>query len=159
MFRQVDRQAASAARYRRTPSGRRPRATLVLLFAAALAGGCTTSTFDPAPPQDPVITVVDLRNYRIDLRVGERVEIRLPGNPSTGYRWTLLDPVPAPIRPIGVARLEPSRTDLAGAPGHEVWTFEAADYGTGSLSFVYRRPFEPASVPPAQRTQYRVEVR
>ncbi len=159
MLRQVDPRRASGPGYRRTPSGRRPSAAIGMLLGAALAGGCSTSNFNPAPPRDPVVSSVDLRNYRIDLRIGERVEVRLPGNASTGYRWALVDPVPALIRPIGVARLEPTRTDLAGAPGHEVWTFEAADYGIGALSFVYRRPFDPAGVPPAQRTQYRVEVR
>lgn len=159
MFRQVEPRTTPVEGDRRTVSGRRPRGMPVVLLAAALAAGCATSTFDPAPVRDPVPTMVDLRNYRIDLRVGERVEVRLPGNPSTGYRWTLVDPLPPLIRPVGVARLEVSRTDLAGAPGHEIWTFEATDYGTGALSFEYRRPFEPASVPPAQRTQYRVEVR
>jgi inhibitor of cysteine peptidase len=159
MFRQVHPRAARAAGHRYTPSGGRSRSALGLLVIAAIAGGCTTSTFDPAPPRDPVVKVVDLRNYRIDLQVGERVEVRLPGNPSTGHRWTLVDPLPPLVRPIGVARLEPMRTDLAGAPGHEVWTFEAVDYGTGTLSFAYRRPSDPDSAPSAQRTQYRVEVR
>jgi len=46
-----------------------------------------------------------------------------------------------------------------GAPGQEVWRFEGATRGIGRLGFVYRRPFEPATLPPAQRTSYRVEVR
>jgi len=142
---------------------RRARAArLAVLATAMLAAGCTLSPLADTPPstQEPAVAVsTDLRGYRLDLRAGERVEIRLPSNRSTGYVWLLVDPVPAMVRQLDAARYETGRIELAGAPGTEVWTFEAAARGTGQLMFEYRRPFDPPTVPPAQRTGYRVEVR
>jgi inhibitor of cysteine peptidase len=132
-----------------------------LVLAAVIGAGCaaanTGSASAPVTPPDPVST--DLRGSRIEVRIGEAFEVRLPSNPSTGYRWELVDPVPGIVRAVGVSRVEPTRGDLVGAPGQEVWRFEGATPGIGRLGFIYRRPFEPASTPPAQRTSYRVEVR
>jgi predicted secreted protein len=137
-------------------------ARLATLATAVLAAGCTLSPLADTPPttQEPAAAVsTDLRGYRLDLRAGERVEIRLPGNRSTGYRWVLVDPVPPMVRQVEAARYDAVRTDLSGAPGTETWLFEAAARGAGQLMFEYRRPFDPPTVPPAQRSSYRVEVR
>lgn len=132
------------------------------LASVVLVAGCTLSPLADTPPttQERAAAVsTDLRGYRIDLRTGERAEIRLPGNRSTGYRWTLVDPVPALVRQTEGARYGTSGTSLPGAPGMEIWTFEAASPGVGLLMFEYRRPFDPPNLPPAQRMSYRVEVR
>lgn len=138
---------------------RRYGAMTAVLAAVALAG-CTTPIAGDAPrePEPPV--TVDLRGSRIDVRVGQGFEVRLPGNPSTGYRWVLVDPVPAQVRQLGVARLERIGSGPGvGAPAQEVFTFEAAQPGVSALAFEYRRPWEAATTPPAQRTGYRLEVR
>jgi inhibitor of cysteine peptidase len=134
-----------------------------LVVVLGLAGCESTGWFKPpsssasAAAEGPVVT--DLRGFRIDVRRGQTFEVRLPSNASTGYRWTLVDPVPPVVRGVGVGRYEQGRTDLAGAPGIETWTFEAVSAGSGPLNFEYRRPWEPPTVPPAQRAAYRVEVR
>jgi inhibitor of cysteine peptidase len=151
----------------RPPRGpARPARLAVLCAAAAVAAGCAqlpggTLARSPhaTPPAVDSAGAADLRAFRIEARVGEPFEIRLPGNPSTGYRWTLIDPVPALLRGVGVARIERGRSDLAGAPGQEIWTFEATAPGSAPLLFEYRRPWEPATVPPAQRTSFRVDAR
>jgi inhibitor of cysteine peptidase len=137
-----------------------------LAVVAALAG-CESIARSPITETPATVGVapraddrsVDLRGYRIATRVGENFEIRLPGNPSTGYRWTLVDPVPTVVVADGVVRGEGGRGDLVGAGAQETWTFRGAAPGTGWLNFEYRRPFDPPSTPPAQRTGYRVEVR
>jgi predicted secreted protein len=148
-------------RLRADHGGARRLRRLAGAAAVALAAGCAATAPDgkPAPPPEPRVVVADLRGYRIDLRPGERAEIRLPGNRADGYRWVLVDPVPAAIRPIEAPRFDPDRADLAGVPGTETWLFEAGERGTGPLFFEYRRPAEPASRPPAQRATFRVEVR
>ena len=122
------------------------RAAAALAFAAAAAGCASFSAPDPgdasAPPVGRPAVVADMRTYRIDLRSGEPFEVRLPSNPSTGYRWELVDPVPRWIRAAGVSRVEPPLGDLVGAPDQEVWRFEAVESGSGLLAFVYRRPFD-----------------
>jgi predicted secreted protein len=132
-------------------------------LAMAAAAGCATYSA-PEPGSGPALAagptvVADMRTYRIDLRSGETFEVRLPSALSTGYRWELVDPVPAPVQAAGVSRVEPPLGDLVGGTGQEVWAFRAAGTGRGLLAFVYRRPFDPASVPPAQRAIFRIQVR
>lgn len=131
------------------------------IVAGTVAGCATRAGEDPAPREPLPPAVVDLRGNRIDARLGQRFEVHLPGNPSTGYRWTLTDPVPAQARQVGVVRVDRigGTGSPIGAPAQEVFTFEATQPGTGSLAFEYRRPWEAGAVPPAQRTRYRLEVR
>jgi inhibitor of cysteine peptidase len=103
--------------------------------------------------------IADMRDYRIDLALRQVLEIRLPSTPSTGYRWVLVDPVPPTVRQVDLRREPGRRTELAGAPGTEVWQFEGDSKGLGVLNFEYRRTFEPPTVPPAQRASFRVHVR
>jgi len=122
-----------------------------------MAGGCAT----PPPDGTPVgpLLLADMRDYRLDLKPRQRLEIRLPSNPSTGYRWVLLDPVPGMVKQVGLRREPGQSTPLAGAPGTEIWEFEGDTPGIGILQFEYRRTFEPPTVPPAQRAAFRVHVR
>jgi predicted secreted protein len=118
--------------------------------------GAPTTSIGPAPDGVPS---VDLRGYRIATRVGDLFEVRLPGFPSSGYRWTLVDPVPSIVRTDRVMRGEDGPGDLAGVPTQVAWRFAGAEPGTGTLRFEFRRPTDPPTVPPAQRATYRIEVR
>jgi len=131
-------------------------------MTAGTISGCATRAGDGTPPREPPPpAVVDLRDHRIDARLGQRFEVHLPGNPSTGYRWALIDPVPAQARQVGVVRVDRigGSGSPIGAPVQEVFTFEATRPGTAALAFEYRRAWEADSVPPAQRARYRLEVR
>lgn len=144
----------------RSPVGlARSMAAIPVLFG--LLSGCaglpSTQAASASMPQAPVVT--DLRGHRIDVRAGGPFEIRLPSNRSTGYRWTLIDPIPAAVRLDGESLYEQGPHAMPGAPGVEIWRFTGVAPGQGTLHFEYRRPWEPATVPPAQRTRYRVEVR
>ena len=146
----------------RSGAVRRAGHTVSALALAAAAGCATYSAPEPgsgsAIPVGPAV-VADMRTYRIDLRSGETFEVRLPSTAGTGYRWELVDPLPAPVQAAGVSRIEPPLGDLVGATGQEVWAFQAAGTGRGLLAFIYRRPFDAASVPPAQRAVFRIQVR
>jgi inhibitor of cysteine peptidase len=148
-------QAAASRR-----AGFRAAAGALAGVALMIAGGCATPAADgtPNPPPGPPV-LADLRSYRIDLKPRQTLEIRLPSNPSTGYRWVLLDPVPPTVRQVDLRREPGQRSELAGAPGTEVWQFEGDAKGVGVLNFEYRRTFEPPTVPPAQRASFRVHVR
>ncbi|RPH44698.1 MAG: hypothetical protein EHM87_09460 [Burkholderiales bacterium] len=144
-------------------AARRTSYRLAALALAAAAAGCASfSAPDPgaasAAAAVPAV-VADMRTYQIEVRSGETFEVRLPSNAGTGYRWELVDPVPASVRASGISRVEPPLGDLVGAPGQEVWGFQGVERGRGLLSFVYRRPFDAATVPPAQRAIYRIQVR
>jgi inhibitor of cysteine peptidase len=154
-------------RARRARTGAAPHRGRVRIVAGAaaglamlLAGGCATQAPDgtPNPPPGPPV-LADMRDYRIDLKPRQVLEIRLPSNPSTGYRWVLIDPVPPTVRQVDLRRERSQRTEIAGAPGTEVWQFEGDTKGVGVLQFEYRRTFEPPTLPPAQRAAFRVHVR
>ena len=151
-----------------TPDRRALRALVpalaALACAAALAAaGCTSPGMLAPPaaatPAGPGASTADLRGYRIDARAGEPFEVRLPSQRASGYRWTLVDPVPPVVRATGTTRDVAAVGAIVGAAGQETFTFQAAEAGVGQLLFEYRRPTDRPDVPPAQRATYRVEVR
>lgn len=84
----------------------------------------------------------------VDLKVGDRLEIALPGNPTTGFQWEVGSVDRAVLRPIGEPQFERS-SDALGAGGTVTLRFEAVAPGAASLQLVYRRPFE-KDTPPAR---------
>jgi inhibitor of cysteine peptidase len=129
-----------------------------LLVALAACGVPPPAPDEAAAPPGAPSRVLDLRSFRVELRQNETFEVRLPGNPTTGYRWVLVDPVPPFVLVRGVARFEPDAPGLMGSPGQERWEMSAIGAGEGPLQFEYRRAGDSAS-PPAQRVTYRLVVR
>jgi len=127
----------------------RRRAALSLAAVLAFAG-CALRADDP--PELPARAV--------DATAGERFTIALESNASTGFRWYLDAPRPDPnvVRVVSSEYRAPAQP-LAGAPGSEVWTFDAFAPGTTTLAFAYRRPWAARDTPPARRERYAVRVR
>lgn len=131
-----------------------------LLCAALLCGGCAPPILGENRVSTPgQMVVADLRDYRIEVMRGQPFEVRLPSNPSTGYRWTIVESPVELIDQTETVRYLPGRTDLIGAPGEERFSFLAVKPGAGNLKLEYRRPFEPAEVVAAQRATFKVEIR
>ena len=90
----------------------------------------------------------------IGLGVGEAVELRLPENASTGFRWQLREGGAPACRTSEADRGAP-----AGAPpgqgGTHAWRIEGAQPGIGDLALDFGRPWESASV---RRFRLRVRV-
>ena len=87
---------------------------------------------------------------QVELEVGQRLDVILGSNPSTGYSWTetaLLSDA-AVISQTGHAYVEPGKTtqSLVGAAGHEHWTFIALQAGTSKITMSYARPWEAGAV-------------
>ena len=74
------------------------------------------------------------------MAVGGKIVLTLGGNPSTGYQWEIAKIDEAVLRSAGEPEFFPE-SDLAGAPGYYVWTFDVlkADAST-SLALVYLDP-------------------
>ncbi len=68
---------------------------------------------------------------------GERLEIALPENPTTGYLWHV-DGLPASLRPEQPSNFEAQETAV-GAGGTRVFTFRAVEPFDGEVVFVLRR--------------------
>ncbi|MGE5619800.1 MAG: protease inhibitor I42 family protein [Sphingomonadaceae bacterium] len=95
------------------------------------------------------------------VKVGERFDVVLKSNPTTGFKWELSwPPNESVVKLVGstvrVQTSSPGQPPVAGAPAEEVWTFEAVNPGNAAIGFSYRRPWE--SEPPAQRHTVAVVV-
>jgi inhibitor of cysteine peptidase len=79
----------------------------------------------------------DGREFRV--RLGSQLEIALPENPTTGYRWYLGGKDPA-------FDLTQDRFDAPGGPpgkgGSRHWTFRAVRSGTAEIRAAYRRSWQ-----------------
>jgi len=73
-----------------------------------------------------------------EVRVGETVEVTLPENASTGYRWAVDRLDAAIVRQLSAESRNTAKA--IGAPGTIVFTFEAVKAGTGEIALKYRRP-------------------
>lgn len=98
----------------------------------------------------------------VTVRVGERIELALAENASTGYRWSArparsLASSPA-LREIDETFAAPGqRSGMPGAPGIRRFCFEAVTAGSADLEFEYRRAWQP-SAQAARTFHLRVEV-
>ncbi|NCW27355.1 MAG: hypothetical protein EBV83_03520 [Verrucomicrobia bacterium] len=88
----------------------------------------------------------------LQAREGDPVEIMLPANFSTGYRWVLEPALQAGRKLSENYRTDPSAPMVPGAPGTQIFRIGFPREGKFNLKFAYRRLWEPSSVPPAQTT-------
>ena len=93
----------------------------------------------------------------LEAKAEHPVEVRLPANPSTGYRW-MLDPPLQSGRILSESYESGSKEGRVGAPGTQVIQVVFPREGRFNLKLAYRRLWEPASVPPAQTTNLVVKV-
>jgi len=133
----------------------------LLLVLTLLATACQAAKAQQAPGCPDL----DDSTAPINTRVGEQFVIGLQSNPTTGYSWQVDDAsLGGNVRKIGSEYVQapspqgPGGPPLAGAGGKECITFEATATGTTTLALAYRRPFEPATVPPAKTKQLKVNV-
>ena len=111
---------------------------LVLLGTLFLVAGC--GFFRP---------VADKKTF-----VAQPLSVVLPANFSTGYRW-VLDP---PLQAAHLLDESYSSPALPGAPGQQTLHVVFPREGRFTLRLSYRRLWESSSVPPAQTTNFVVQV-
>lgn len=122
---------------------------LVVVLVVALTAACGDDADEAGSTDDDAVLVLtdDDIGAEVDLAAGERFEVHLDSNPTTGYGWEL-----AAMTTEGVVTLESSTylapdTDLMGAGGTEVFVFMAGDEGAGVLRLEYVRSFEDPMIP------------
>ena len=107
-------------------------AALACVLALVLVG-CGTGNTVTVTNTDAGVTKI--------AHVGDRIVVRLDGNPSTGYTWTRVAPAGEDFETSPIAIIQegawqfPGGGHLAGEPG--VCTFEYAVIGTGIVAFSY----------------------
>lgn len=89
-------------------------------------------------------TVTDKDDEKIiNLSIGDKLIIKLPGNYTTGYQWEVIngydDDV---IKQEGKGEYQPEKTDMIGSGGTATFTFKAIGTGRTDLNLEYKRPWE-----------------
>ena len=128
-------------------------ATVVVTVAA-----CTLFQGSPKPPPEPVTVSADQSGTSVALASGQDLVVRLPSNPTTGYRWIYVEPKDAVLRVDGPSSYEAQSAGAAGAGGTEIWKLAPLKPGQQQLRFEYRRPWE-QDVAPSRVATYTVTVK
>src|SRR5215468_2232723 len=125
-----------------------------------IVAGCGLFKSAPKPPPPPVTVSAAQSGASVELAANQDLVVRLPSNPTTGYRWVYVEPKDAVLRVDGPSTYEPSQSAgaAAGAGGTEVWKLAALKAGQQQLRFEYRRPWE-QDVAPSQVATYPVTVK
>ncbi len=86
--------------------------------------------------------VITQADHAGEVRVsqGAEVEVVLPGNPTTGYEWTVAD-TDATRLPLVDSSYKPS-AERIGAGGHYRFQFKAVASGEVHLELIYKRAWE-----------------
>jgi inhibitor of cysteine peptidase len=89
---------------------------------------------------EAVVVSEEQNGGSVTLEQGQQMTLTLPGNPSTGYQWTVPQEIEANLT-LHDSSYTPG-SDRIGAPGHYTFHFEAQHEGTVNLRMVYARSFE-----------------
>ncbi len=136
-------------------------AIVVAVVAAVGAAGCASTTVPAAAATPQIVTLGAAESgATIAIATSQRVVVRLPGNPSTGYRWSLVESAGGVLASDGAPSFEPvqAAAQRPGAGGTEVWRFTPMRAGEQVLRFEYSRPWEQGT-PPAEVVTFTVTVR
>ena len=72
-----------------------------------------------------------------EVEVGDKIRVELCSNVTTGFRWTYEISDESVIQFEDYDYLEPADSELVGAAGTDVWTFEAVGEGTAEVLLEY----------------------
>lgn len=95
----------------------------------------------------------------LQLSPGQEFNLRLPSNPTTGFRWTLRADAAPQLKLLGPeVYIVPEEAGLVGAAGVSSWRFRAVARGEAALGLDYARPWE-REVAPARQFDCRIRVK
>jgi inhibitor of cysteine peptidase len=117
------------------------------LFFLSCIGACTATQVHKATEEQ--------NGSRINLKMGDRLQIALEGNPTTGYTWEIAQNNSDLLEPEGEVGYQAEKTNLVGSGGTFIFTFNAIARGNTSLKLIYWRPFE-KDLPPIK--EYRLTI-
>jgi len=78
---------------------------------------------------------------RVEIYIGDTLEVVLKGNPTTGYIWEVDYVDSAILRQVGKTEFKADRK-ARGSGGKIIMRFEALTRGQTLLKLIYHRPFE-----------------
>ncbi|KAF1066360.1 MAG: hypothetical protein GAK45_01943 [Pseudomonas citronellolis] len=114
-----------------------PSPRLLLALPLLLLAAC-------ASQPKPVVTLENASDCApLKLHTGQELVLILPSNPTTGFRWQLLDAAPGILRSLGPeVYSNPEDSGVVGSAGESSWRFRVTAAGEGALKLAYQRPWE-----------------
>ena len=112
----------------------------------------------PAPKPD-VVLGPDANGKTVAAKVGQTLAVRLPGNITTGYGWTVKKLDGNALEQVGKVDYKATKTPRprVGSGGTFIATFKAVGAGKATLMMGYARPWE-KDTPPIKTFQITVDV-
>lgn len=109
---------------------------------AILLAACSTAM---AAPRVIALTGADA-GRTVAAKRGDRLEVSLAGNPTTGYQWEAAADSSAWLKQVGQPEFK-ADSSLLGAGGVVTLRFEATQAGEAALKLIYHRSFEKDTPP------------
>lgn len=130
-----------------------PGAVAILMWVASMTAIATRST------AAQTITATEAQNGKtLVVSTGDALLVSLESNPSTGYGWQVSKNDPAILKLVGAPVYQPASHPMPGAPGHQLFKFEATSAGSDAIELTYARPWE-KGVAPARTYSLIVKVK
>jgi inhibitor of cysteine peptidase len=117
----------------------------LLLPALMLLGGCASK-----PPATVTLEENQAsRCHPLQLHQGQTLVLSLPSDPTSGYRWQLLDAAPTVLLSLGpeVYSNPEDSGDLVGSDGESTWRFQVAKAGDAQLALRYQQAWDAGGAP------------
>jgi inhibitor of cysteine peptidase len=112
----------------------------------------------PTPKQPVLHQLTEKENgSRLSLHHGDRLQLSLAGNPTTGFSWEVDSNDDDLLQEEGQPKYEAEKTNLVGSGGTFIFTFQAIKAGEDALRLVYQRPFE-KNTPPEMEFNLTVKI-
>lgn len=132
----------------------KPFHRLLLPCGLALLAACGSQ-----PKSTVSVEEKQLGKCPLQLHAGQTLNIALPSNPTTGFRWVVADAASGVLRSLGPeVYVTPEDAGLVGAGGQSTWRYQAYQAGEGRLLMNYQRPWE-QDVAPEKTIDCRIDVR
>ena len=107
----------------------------------------------------PVVSAAEPVAQTVELTVGQSMTVTLPGNPTTGFMWSVAECPDVVQVNLALEKVAPrSGPPLCGSPRATVATFTGLKAGQGTVTLIYARPWE-KDTPPAQKRIFTVNVK
>jgi predicted secreted protein len=122
---------------------------LILAFALSLSAGCASltgaeSATGPTGVRENGLLVLGQKdqNRIAEVRTGERIAVRLPENPTTGFTWAVAESDRRLLALDSTDYAPPEEAGFIGARGERTFTFTAREPGEVPLALKYWRFWE-----------------
>ena len=132
------------------------RTLITVTLTIPLLAACGLFSAKKPPPPPPLSVTEANSGGTVALAPEQRLIVRLPSNPTTGYRWSLVQQTAGVLEPDGAPTYEQG-SGGAGAGGTETWKFVPIKAGEETLRLEYRRLWE-TDAAPARVVSYKVTV-